>query len=584
MNHSANRLLHRTVLLLLIATVPAIAQQAATSQPPGPAAPTLKLTTRLTQVNITATDANGHPIHGLTQSDFTVKEDGHPQPLKNFEEFGTAKPAAAQPPPQLPPNVYTNAQPQPPTTASVNVLLIDDVTTGSALRIASQYVSISRAQATKFVQTLPPGTQVILLQLGVGLRVIQPLTTDRDVLLAALHSVTYVQNARASLPMCDPTAKKKDLGYCGPPPVFEACSVANAQSQTIVDTLDNVAAYLSGIKGRKNLIWFTPGIPWLTNFGDYDAIPCMRDYTASLLRDYNLLAAAQVALYPVDPAGVLPFPPLPGIYSGEGTGAPALSSVVVQADDHFSMEDFAESTGGQAYYNTNDLASAIGQAIATGTDYYSLSYVPPLARYDGQFHKISVTVDRPGIRLVYRKGYTSIDPAKTPPPAQKASTQTPPSPDAVLYASMAHGSPPSTQILFTVAVTPSAAPTHPGDPVLGQLNPSVKLKGKPLTRYDFNYRVLPGDITLTDAPDGQRQASVEFTAAAYDGTGEMLNILRQTVSFEVTPNKLAAFLAHPLPVLLQLDLPPGPIFLRAAIRDISSNKTGSLEIPITVPK
>jgi len=250
------------------------------------------------------------------------------------------------------------------------------------------------------------------------------------------------------------------------------------------------------------------------------------------------------------------------------------------------MEDLADATGGQAYYNTNDLAKVIGDAIANGTDYYSLSYVPPLAKYDGQFHKINVTVNRPGIRLVYRKGYTSIDPAKTPsvPAAQEASDKTQPAADAPLYNAMAHGAPPSTQILFTVGITPSATPNHPGDPIAGQLNPNLKLKGKPLTRYDFNYRVLPGDITLADAPDGKHEASVEFTAAAHDGTGEMLNILRQTVSFEVTPNKLAAFLAHPLPVLLQLDLPPGPIFLRAAIRDISSNKTGSLEIPITVPK
>jgi VWFA-related protein len=568
----------RISFLLVLAATFAVAPCSATGQPPSPGATTLKVTSRLTQVSITATDANGHPVHGLTQSDFAVKEDGKSQPIKNFEEFGTAKPAPPAPVPQLPPNVYTNAQPQAPTTGAVNVLLIDDVTTGSGLRIVPENPANSRSQATKYLRAMPPGTQVILLQLGVRLKVIQPLTTDRDVLFAALHSVTFVQNVRTSLPMCPP-----DL--CPLPPQVDACLVANAQSQTVVDTLDNVSAYLAGIKGRKNLIWFTPGIPWLTNFGDYDGLTCMHDYTTSLLRDYNLLAAAQVAVYPVDPAGVLPFPPNPGIYPGEGTRAPAPDPVMLQAGDHVSMEDFAESTGGQAYYNTNDLASAIGDAIAVGTDYYSLSYVPPLAKYDGQFHKISVSVDRPGVRLVYRKGYTSIDPNKTPtPPAQKATDKTQPQPDAALHAAMAHGAAPSTQILFTVGVTPSAAHGKPGDPVLGQLNPNVKLKGKSLTRYDFNYRVLPGDITLTEASDGKRQGSVEFTVAAYDGTGEMLNILRQTVSFEVAPNKLAAFLARPLPVLLRLDLPPGDIFVRAAVRDIPSSNLGTIEIPVAVAR
>jgi VWFA-related protein len=544
--------------LLLAAAIPAIAQ---------PPAPTLKLTTRLTQVDITATDIKGHPIHGLTQSDFTVKEDGKPQPIKNFEEFGTAQPAAAEPPPQLPPNVYTNAQPQAPTTDTINVLLIDNVTTGSSLRIVPENVAAATREATKYLKTMPAGTQVILLDLTSQLQIVQPLTTDRDVLLAALHSVVYKQNFRTSLPCI--------IGAPCQPTLTDLCNVRNAQSQLVVGGLQAASAYLAGIKGRKNILWFTPGIPWLTDFPSYEFIPCMQDYTPELQRDYNLLAASQAALYPVDPRGIdAPFP----------SGFPP--SVSVSPRFHISMEDIADATGGQAYYNTNDLASAIGKAITAGTDSYSLSYIPPLPKYDGQYHKISVSVDRPGITLEYRRGYTSIDPASVPlPPTQNASTQTaPPSPDAALYASMAHGAAPSTQILFTVAVTPSAIPAHPGDPVLGQINPTLKLKGKPLVRYDFNYTLSPDQITLTDAPNSQRQGAIEFTVAAYDGTGEMLNVIRQTASITLTPFQLTTFYQREIPMHLQLDLPPGPIFLRAAIRDIPSNKLGTLEIPLTVAR
>ena len=38
----------------------------------------------------------------------------------------------------------------------------------------------------------------------------------------------------------------------------------------------------------------------------------------------------------------------------------------------------------------------MGDAIATGTDYYSLSYTPPDIRYDGKHHTIEVKTDRPG--------------------------------------------------------------------------------------------------------------------------------------------------------------------------------------------
>ncbi|HEV2646939.1 MAG TPA: VWA domain-containing protein [Acidobacteriaceae bacterium] len=287
MTHSTSRI----ATLLLAATLPTLAQQ-----PPNPPPTTLKVTTRLTQVDITATDASGHPVHGLTQSDFTVKEDNKPQPIKNFEELSTQKPAPTEAPPQLPPNVYTNAQPQPPTTGAINVLLVDNVTTGSDLKIHLEYVTATTREATKFLKTMPAGTQVILLDLTTQLQIVQPLTTDRDILLAALRSIVYKQNARTTLP-CIPGARCDAT-------LIDDCNAANAQGQLVVGGLDAASAYLAGIQGRKNILWFTPGIPWLTDFSSYDRVPCLQDHTAELQRDFNLLAASQAALYPIDPRGV----------------------------------------------------------------------------------------------------------------------------------------------------------------------------------------------------------------------------------------------------------------------------------------
>ena len=50
------------------------------------AAPTLKVYSRETIVDVTVTDAKGNPVHGLTRDDFTVEEDGHPQPISGFYE------------------------------------------------------------------------------------------------------------------------------------------------------------------------------------------------------------------------------------------------------------------------------------------------------------------------------------------------------------------------------------------------------------------------------------------------------------------------------------------------------------------
>lgn len=554
-------------LALFAFAAASVAQQATSPQQTAPdsGGATIKVTSRLTLVDVTATDSKGKPVQGLVESDFAVKEDGKPQPIKNFEEYGTERPAAQAVTPPLPPNVYTNAQPPAPTTGAANVFMFDDVTTGLAegLTAHPEYMMYARQQALKYLKTMPAGTRVAVLELTDRLRVVQDFTSDQAVLLAAISSITLkpVQEAYFIPP------PRYDVPHGKHPvPVLpaEVCSPMNTQSELTVNALDAAAAFLAGVPGRKNLIWFTPGIPWLTSYPDFSRVPCLRDDTAELQRAYGLLTTARVALYPVDPRGLC-------VYCSP-------------FQDIHSMQEMAKATGGVAYYNRNDLDAAVAEAIATGTDYYSLSYVPPLSKYDGQFHKIDVKVDRLGIHLQYRDGYTAIDLAKPPKEAKASADKT-----AAQYEDeshtffMTHGAALSTQMLFAVRVTPSTAPAKPDDPpVIGKPDPA--LRGKPLVRYDFQYALYPDQITLSSDANGKRMASIEFVMAAYDGAGKMLNVRTEKVSFAVNADRLALFLQKPFQFPLQFDLPPGNIFVRIGVRDVPSGSVGTLEIPVTVDK
>jgi VWFA-related protein len=558
-------------------TAPATALPPATPAQTTAATPLFKTSVRLTVEDVTATDSKDKPVHGLAQPEFTVKEDGRTQPIVNFEEYGAERPAAQAAAPQLPPNVYTNALPPAPTTGAANIFMFDDVATGlsGGLKAHPEYLMYARQQALKYLKIMPTGTRIAILELTDRLRVVQDFTSDRAVLTAAIGSITlkpvpvayYVPHPEA------PHGSRPDPVLPG-----EVCSPANMQSALTVDALEQAAAFLAGVQGRKNLIWFTPGTPWLTTYPEFSRVPCLRDYTPELQRDYGLLTAAQVSLYPVDPRGL------------EACNSPdphdttfCMRWMSALGLDHHALQEMAQATGGAAYYNRNDLDAAVGEAIAAGADYYSLSYVPPLSKYDGQFHKINVKVNRPGVHLQYRDGYTSIDLAKPPKgpgtSAEKAATQ----PDEELHAAMGHGAAPSTQLLFDVRVAPSTSPPKPGDPqVMG--SPAPALKGKPLVRYDFQFALRPEQVTLGSEANGKREGSVDLVMIAYDGEGNALSVLTNKASFAVWTDRLAQFLSRPLLLPLQFDLPPGNIFVRIGVRDLPSGNAGTLEIPVSVDK
>jgi hypothetical protein len=150
---------------------------------------------------------------------------------------------------------------------------------------------------------------------------------------------------------------------------------------------------------------------------------------------------------------------------------------------------------------------------------------------------------------------------------------------------MAHGLPDSTELLFGVSVLPSIAPAKSDNPssskVIGFLNP--KLKGKPLVRYDFAYALPAGEITLAgDGPSGTRTGSFKIAVLAYDADGEPLNSAIKTTSFSIKADQVAQFLRAPSRLDVQLDLPPGKVFLRIGVLDGSSQKMGILEIPQTI--
>ena len=528
-----------------VAVLAAFASMHTSAAPPKGSgdASTLQVYTRETVVDVIATDSAGNPIRGLTQPDFTILEDGKPQPIRHFEEIGAHWNAPAR---ELPENTYTSQQLPAPSPA-VNILLLDleneapvDSTNLRQLSRSNAMQNRVKKAAMQAMENMPEGTRIAVIAMTYDLRIVQSFTSDRKLLTAAINAIPYDLNGRGNMGGIQ----------------------ANSRNYSVLEAFDRIATDSAAIHGRKNLIWFTVGIPQITDSAQRSSSG-LPDYSLGLSHAYDMLTAAQVSVYPVDVHGV-------GYLGGA----------------QLSEEMVAKATGGVAYSNTNDIATSVGKALDNGANYYSIAYAPPSVKYDGAYHQIEVKVDQPGVNLTFRKGYYADDLTKLKmPPGLSLSTTPPPAPKGDMKAPMSRGMAASSDVLFDVHVEPSTVAPKPDDTsILGTLDP--KWHNKRLTRYGFQYTVPNDQIAFKNGKKGMHDAEISFNIAVYDSNDKLITGLSQDAKSTLTDASYQQKSTHnePIKLLQQIDLPPGQFFIRVGVLDKTSNKTGTLELPLKVEK
>lgn len=180
---------------------------------------------------------------------------------------------------------------------------------------------------------------------------------------------------------------------------------------------NSLAHYLSAFPGRKNLIWFSGSFP-INVLPDptFEKDARNLETNDSQFRETaSLLSQAQVAVYPVEAGGFAVDP----TFSAAATKSDPFgksSAALYQAhlDEHGTMNQLAEDTGGKAFSNTNDLVTAVQDAIDAGSNYYTLTYQPPNRNLHGGYRAIHIALNgqlkAAGYSLAYRHGYFVDDP------------------------------------------------------------------------------------------------------------------------------------------------------------------------------
>jgi hypothetical protein len=300
-------------------------------------------------------------------------------------------------------------------------------------------------------------------------------------------------------------------------------------------------------------------------------------------------------VYPIDAEGLPALPSMmaetnvlpPDLMSSNIPGEPiaqyTLSSKLqgkdrdvlsAMAASHGAMDLFAQATGGRAFYNTNGITNAVGDAIAVGSNYYTLAYTPQNRNYDGALRHVVVKVPEGHYELAYRPGYFAANPAQT---AKLISGRLTP-----LIAALQHGTLPVCQVPFTVRVIPVADDPDGQNAAVGAEGGGLlaaKVKGR-VTRYVAEFSIDPAGVDFRALPDGRQHREIELTQVLYDPEGIRINYNDFGMGFDSTTEASG----EPIHLSQQIDVPAGQSYLRLGVSDLLSGKIGTLEIALNVRK
>ncbi len=538
------------LLLAGLVLAPAVAQE-----------PVIKTTTRLVQVSVIA-KSHDEPVAALTQDDFKIMVDGHPQKIAFFSAVSSSD-RPTVPVTTAAPNTFTNIASGSQAVNAVTVVLLDLVNTKMTDRIYAQQ------QTIKYLLSIPSTDHVAVYSFNGRLRVLHDYTSDmadfQQKLAAAngkLVSLTNTEGHGAIDSSVDGAAFAELMGGAGGG--AERDFYLRNRVLGTLNVLKFIAAHLAQVPGRKNLVWLSGGFP--LTFGLEKMSQFSENFTDEMDATVRALSDASVAVYPVDARGLT----TPKQFSAsERTpamtrgGRPAMTKAPTnnyQNDVHMTMQDLADRTGGHAFYNTNDLSGAIHQAVQDSTLTYTLGFYPDDEKHNREFHKLKVEVNKPHINLHYRSGY--LDLADLPKDEKTRSVQV----YDALWSPLD-----ATELGIRVQLS---QPMSSAAVLLGQAAPPAS--------NAMNVAVVMDSKGIQLEPKaGRHSGRVDVLMVQFNKDGSVLGKpAMESIELNMLEPTFRKFLTEGLNVKEMLDVSPGATSLRVIVRDYGSGMIGSVTIPL----
>lgn len=491
------------------------------------------------QVDVSVLDRNRRPIRGLTANDFTVLEDGVPQPIVAFAPVDVPEPDPIDTAwmRDVPADVRSNNLGD----GRLFAIVLDDATIPSD----PQLINKARTIARDFINRLGPSDLAAVVFTRDNRHAVD-FTNDRARLVAAVNKMS------------------PGFAYGG-----LSLNDDNYWFFSAIRTLGEVSNYLQTVpQRRKAIVYISTGVPVDTEaaseavaIGPGAGSQLERDLATELLRNTQdtFTAAIQetflraqhgnVNIYALDPSGVgglnFYFQSRTDASSGRARGM--LGGLGLSRLNQEFLQTISENSGGRAFINTNKYDESIAQIFRENSAYYLLGYQSTRPRDDRSIRRVEVRVDRPDVDVRTRSAYFNQNQPLLPP-------ETAP---AIRLNNALAGILPNPDIELQAAVAPFAVPGQPDAAlavVLGVRQPAPVADEAEVSE---TLEVLLSAFTTDGNPRGSQRKSIRLTAR----TGEPL-------AYDV---------------LTRLDLRPGRYQLRLAVQSSLFDKSGSVYYEVDVP-
>jgi VWFA-related protein len=555
-------LIAAALALLLAGPAAAAAGQ---EPPPARSGIVVRVTVGLVQVDAVVTDKQGHPVTDLTPADFVIREAGQEREITHLSYVRlTPPPAPNATEPAAGPEASAGAEPAPSAGATpalaprvrgrMITIVVDD------LNISFEGLARLRDALDRYIETgLAPGDRVALLRTAGGVSVMEQFTSDTARLHAAVDGLRYSYVGMAGLG--GPGVIDTKMPFRGPSSHTDGKGLEALRSNMVeVGTLGALRRIVKGLApfpGRKPVIVFSDGF----------RIGRLRGLTEPYIRGLTDEAnRASVAVYTISTLGLWPeaiqaadnltYLGMPGAVVSKSPGPRGFRA---RFDAEESLSYLADRTGGLMVKASNDPGRGLDRVLADQEGYYLIGFTPPASFFETEggrprFHKIRVSVRRPGLHVRSRAGFYGV-------------------PDAA-----AGGAAPRGERLAAALVSPFAA----ADVGLRLQTLFVDdEKAGPTLRAML--RIDGRDLTFVEKPGGGWQVVLDVAAVTYGADGAAVDRKDQTftISTQATerpgPDTAFYYTVH-LPVTK-----PGPYQLRVVVQDTATRRLGAAGEVVLVP-